>query len=91
MRARCDRVRSDGNWISGDPDHPGTPGKEGSMLLAYHLVGADPLPDFPGWDTPRYGFARPAPGNLTVMCMTYHPTRRPAPVQLSLFTLKEGP
>ncbi len=80
MTARVERVRSDGNWILGDPDVI----PERGMLLAYHPVEAAPLPDFPGWETPEYGFALNYDGPL-ILCMSYYPVRRPPAVQLSLF------
>lgn len=79
-----ERVRSDGNWIVGDPEVIG----ERSMLLAYHPVDADPLPNLPGWETPQYGFSLNYDGPM-ILCMSYHPVRRLPAVQLSLFEMEK--
>lgn len=96
--AQVERIRSDGNWIVGDPldtaTRPkgtnGTPWAYPPRLMALHQIDGAPLPDIPGWEKPRLGF-RDCYG---VMIMQYEPadnewTAKPArsarPVQLDLF------
>lgn len=87
--AQVERVRSDGNWIAGDPlDTAPIPwGIDGRTvqglprLLVHRNTSGGPLPDFPGWETPRFGF-EVGPGQIF---MEYVPKRVPAPVQTSIF------
>lgn len=89
--AQVERVRNDGNWIVGDPlDTAPIPWRiDGRTvqgvprLLVHHDVRGGALPDFPGWETPRFGFST-GPGQLF---MEYVPVRVPAPVQMSIFDL----
>ena len=87
--AQVERVRSDGNWIAGDPrDTAPIPWRiDGRtvqglprLLVQRHIKGG-PLPDFPGWQTPRCGFDI-GPRHIF---MEYVPERVPAPVQTSIF------
>lgn len=92
LRVKTDRVRNDGNWIYGNPadSAPDPEGRPASMI-AHHVVGAPPLPDLEGWDTPQYGFSLnlAADARETVMTLRYTatpPPPKPVPaLQLALF------
>lgn len=96
-----DRVRNDGNWIVGDPADTylrpwkidGRTVQGVPRLHLYHEIGGGPVPDVPGWKTPRFGFelCLAVDDPRRVMFMEYTPVtpldRDAPPVQLALFDL----
>lgn len=105
-RARVERVRSDGNWIIGDPADTylrpwridGRTVQGVPRLMVDRWSDAPQPPAIPGWKYQNYsGFSggdwHPDKPNWLV-CYEYlpiNPTDRNAPpVQLSLFDLLEG-